>query len=422
MTEKFLQYLWQHRLFDTQNLTTDEGEAVEIINTGKANTDAGADFFNAKLKIGGTLWAGNVEIHLRSSDWHRHKHDTNKAYDSVILQAVETIDCPVFRSSGEKIPQICMKIPTAMQQRYDELSQQKPAVRCTGHLTQLDALFVHSFLDNLLTERLLQKSEAIFALLQESKNDWEEAFYITLARNFGFGTNSDAFERLAKSLPQTSLGKHKDNLMQLEALLFGQAGLLEYPVDEYSITLKKEYDFLRSKFNLSPLDSSLWKLLRLRPVNFPHIRLAQFAALAHRSSKLFSKIIENPKIKQLHELFAAEPSDYWETHYLFGTKSVKRSKRLGRTAINTILINTVAPFLFCYGKIKQKSNYQDAALNLLKQLPPEKNAIVEEWAAAGIKASSAFDTQALLQLRKSYCDDKKCIYCRIGHRVLTIGG
>jgi hypothetical protein len=282
-------------------------------------------------------------------------------------------------------------------------------------------IFIQSWKNALLTERLEQKMQAITNLLNENNQHWEEAFYITLARNFGFGTNSQAFESLAKSIPLSTLGKHKDQIFQLEALLFGQAGLLnEAATDEYTTRLKQEYDFLKAKFAIEPMEGSQWKLLRLRPDNFPHVRIAQFAALIHNSSKLFSKMVEYPDIVYLRGIFACEPSEYWKTHYLFAHESAKKSKHLGMQSINVLLINTVIPFLFCYAFKKNIQDLKDKALQLLEQIPSESNAIITDWQKLGISSDTAYDSQALIQLKKQYCDEKKCLQCRIGHKVLTL--
>ncbi|MDR3706153.1 MAG: DUF2851 family protein [Paludibacteraceae bacterium] len=422
MNEKFLHYIWQNKLFEAHSLQTIDGKKVDVIDVGRLNTDAGPDFFNAKLKIDDTLWAGNVEIHRNASDWIKHKHHTDKVYDSVILHVVQHDDAPIYRLNGELIPQIMLHYPTEIEQRYESLLANQKWIACEEKLKQVDSLFIDSWLTACLTERLSQKTEVIFNLLVQNKNNWEEAFYITLARNFGFGTNSDTFERLAKLLPLSYLGKHKDNLFQIEALLFGQSGLLfssKKEPDEYQLSLEKEYRFLQAKFELKPIDGSLWKMLRLRPTNFPHVRLAQFASLIHNSSKLFSKIIENPEFELIEPLFECNPSEYWTTHYLFGEESTPRGKKLGKSAIHVILINTVVPFIFCYGKSKQNEELQETALNLLEKIPAERNSVIAGWQVAGITASSAFDSQSLLQLKKCYCDEKKCLQCRIGHKVLS---
>ena len=421
MKESILHYVWQHKLFAAHNLRTTDGEHVEVIDVGRYNTDAGPDFFNSKIRIGDTLWAGNVEIHTRSSDWNRHNHQVDKAYDSVILHVVSLDDGDVFRIDGEKIPQLELIYPNHIETNYDKLITEQKWIPCADKINEVPSIFIQSWKNALLTERLEQKMNAIQHLLNDNNQHWEEAFYITLARNFGFSTNSQAFENLARSLPLSVLGKHKDQLLQLEALLFGQAGLLpENATDEYSMKLKQEYDFLRSKFTLQPLNASQWKLLRLRPDNFPHVRIAQFSALIHSSSKLFSKIVENPHMESLRALFVCEPSTYWKTHYLFTAESALKVKKLGAQSINGILINTVVPFLFCYAHQKNNQDLKDKALQLLEQIPGERNAIITGWQNLGLESESAYDSQSLLQLKKQYCDEKKCLRCRIGHKVLTL--
>ena len=420
MKESILHYVWQQKLFTAHQLQTKDGEAVEIIDVGKMNTDAGPDFFNAKIKIGGTLWAGNVEIHNHSTDWNKHNHQSDKAYDSVILHVVSKSDTDVFRMDGEKIPQLELKFPESIEKNYSQLIESKKWIACEAKIAEVPLVYIQSWKNALLTERLEQKMEVILLLLEEYNQHWEEAFYITLARNFGFGTNSQAFENLAKSIPLSVLGKHKDNLLQLEALLFGQSGLLiENEEDEYLTNLNREYKFLSSKFSLQPMNASQWKLLRLRPDNFPHIRISEFASLIHTSSKLFSKIVENPQIECLNRLFVCEPSTYWKSHYLFGNQSINKNKKLGFASINGILINTVVPFLFCYASQKNNQELKDRAIQMLEQIPAERNIIISGWKNLGFMLDSAYDTQAFLQLKKCYCDDKKCLRCRIGHKVLT---
>lgn len=421
MKESILHYVWQNKLFDTHGLQTADGELVEVVDVGKYNTDSGPDFFNAKIKIGDTLWAGNVEIHTRSTDWSKHNHHTDKAYDSVILHVVSDVDAEVYRIDGERIPQVRLVCPLSVVRNYEQLINEQKWIACAEKVRLVPDIFIQSWKNALLTERLEQKMNAIQSLLAENNQHWEEAFYITLARSFGFGTNSQAFETLAKSLPLSVLGKHKDNLFQLESLLFGQAGLLSGAIaDEYALQLRQECVFLKAKFGLHPIEGSQWKLLRLRPDNFPHVRIAQFAALIHASSKLFSKIVENPDVDYLRGLFVCEPSAYWKSHYLFDAESVLKSKKLGAQSVNTILINTVVPFLFCYASQKGNDVLKDSALLILEKMPSERNAIVSGWQDAGIKSESAYDSQALLQLKKQYCDEKKCLRCRIGHKVLTL--
>ena len=421
MKESVLHYIWQQRLFVSSDMKTTDGLSVEVIDVGKLNIDAGPDFFNAKIKIGDTLWAGNVEIHTHSSDWFKHNHQNDKAYDSVILHVVVHADSEVYRADGEQIPQVELAYPKQIESDYNQLISEQKWIPCADKIKFIPEIFIQSWKNTLLVERLEQKMQAIANLLTANNQHWEEAFYIKLARNFGFGTNSQAFEQLAMATPLSALSKHKNNLFQLEAILFGQSGLLEnLKTDIYVEKLKKEYEFLAAKFELKSLTANQWKLLRLRPDNFPHVRIAQFASLIHTSSKLFSKIIENPELDYLNKLFDLKPSEYWQTHYTFSKESAKKSKSLGQQSKNTIYINTVIPFLFCYGSQKGNQEMKDKALELLEKLPEERNSIITGWKNLGLKVNSAYDSQALLQLKKNYCDDKKCLRCRIGHKVLTI--
>lgn len=421
MKESILHYIWQQKLFVSSDMMTTDGEQIEVIDVGKLNIDAGPDFFNAKIKIGNTLWAGNVEIHLQSSDWFKHNHQDNKAYDSVILHIVKKSDAEVYRTDGERIPQVELNFSKQIETDYIQLISEQKWIPCADKIKFVPEIFIQSWKNTLLVERLEQKMEAIVNLLNANNQHWEEAFYITLARNFGFGTNSQAFEQLAKATPLSALGKHKNNLFQLEAILFGQSGLLDNSFkDEYVEKLKKEYEFLAAKFDLKPLKASQWKLLRLRPDNFPHVRIAQFAALIHSSSKLFSKVLEKPELDYLNKVFDLKPSEYWHTHYTFASESTKKSKSLGQQSKNILYINTVIPFLFCYESQKGNQEMKDKALELLEAIPEERNSIITGWKSLGLTVKTAYDSQALLQLKKNYCDDKKCLRCRIGHKVLTI--
>ena len=421
MKESILHYVWQYKLFTAHNLETTDGEKVEIIDVGRYNTDAGPDFFNAKVKIGHTIWAGNIEIHINSSEWNKHKHQIDSAYNNVILHVVHNADCNVYGSDGKCIPQLELTFPRQIEENYEQLFSETKWIPCAEKIKFVSSVFIQSWKTALLTERMEQKMNVIESLLANNNQHWEEAFYITLARSFGFGTNSLAFESLAKSLPVSVLGKHKDNLFQLEALLFGQAGLLHQNESiKYVVDLRKEYDFLRTKFSLTPIDGTLWKFLRLRPDNFPHIRIAQFAALIHSSSKLFSKIVECPNLDYLRQLFDCELSAYWKNHYLFSAESAFNNKKLGVQSVNSILINTVVPFLFCYASHKNDDELKDKALQILEEIPSERNSIITNWQNIGLSSTSAYDSQALIQLKKQYCDEKKCLRCRIGHKVLTL--
>ena len=421
MKESILHFIWQNKLFQSHSLLTTDGESVEVIDPGRLNTDAGPDFFNAKIKLGNTIWAGNVEMHTRSSEWARHGHDDDKAYNSVVLHVVKKADVQVFRADGAPIPQLELIYPAEIEENYGQLMQNSLRIPCENKISAIPGIFIRSWKNALLTERLLQKTENISEILSQNNRHWEEAFYLNLARSFGFGTNGQAFEMLAASLPMQILGKHKNDLSQLEALLFGQAGLLAAKEeDAYLLSLRKEYDFLKIKYDLKPIDGSQWKLLRLRPDNFPHVRIAQFAALIHKSTGLFSKITENPDIQYLQGIFRVEPSEYWKTHYLFAHESHKSLKGIGQKAIEGIIINTVVPFLFSFADTRGNQSMKDKAIEILEKLPAENNVITRMWHETGIDCASAFDSQALIQLKKMYCDKRNCLRCRIGHKVLTI--
>jgi hypothetical protein len=422
MKEDFLHHLWKFKLYNKHSLKTTDGETVEIIQAGQHNTDAGPDFFNAKVKVGETLWAGNVEIHLKSSDWKKHSHHLDGAYKNVILHVVHDHDEDISTLEGNKVStlELKAKFNPKLYKNYLQLVESREWIPCEKKIKTVDKLAIDTWLERLLIERLERKTETILQSLRLNKNSWEETFYHQLARNFGFQLNSLPFEMLAKSLPHSYLGKHKNNLLQVEALLFGQAGLLDKKFkDEYPNQLKQEYDFLKKKFSLKPLDSSQWKFLRLRPSNFPTIRIAQFAQLIHRSVHLFAKILETEKTEDLKKLFEVSVSEYWLTHYVFDKVSARREKHLGETAMLIILVNTVVPFLFAYGKQRQSEIHEERALNFLQMLSAEKNSIISHWNALGISADDAGRTQALLQLKNEYCVQKKCLNCTIGNKIVS---
>jgi hypothetical protein len=421
MNEKFLHYLWKFRLFNMQDLKTGQGEPLTILNTGTHNTDAGPDFFNAKIRIGETTWAGNIEMHLRSSDWIKHDHNRDKAYNNIVLHAVYEADKKIFRDDGSEIPVLELRniIDPALWKSYDALMKSSGWVPCSRHIAQVNKVTVNAWLERLMVERLEQKTKLISKTLAATQRNWEETFYRHLARNFGFKTNSVPFEMLAASLSAAVLAKHKSSLLQIEALLFGQAGMLHKIFkDDYPNRLKKEYDFLKKKFSLQPIDAHLWKFFKLRPVNFPTIRMAQFAALVYKSKRLFSKILEIKTMRDAAKLFHVSASVYWDTHYVLDKPAEPLRKALGAASMHNLLINTVVPFLFLYGKEKGNQKLQDRALDLLTYIPAEKNLIVTNWKKHGLKAENAFHTQALIELKNQYCNLKKCLNCSIGLKIL----
>jgi len=421
MRESFLHFLWRSRRFDAKNLLTTETQSIEIQHVGEQNTHAGPDFFNARLRIGDTIWAGNVEMHLRSSEWLAHGHSTDPAYDNVVLHVVLEEDQIILRDNGERIPCLELKtrIPPKLLENYERLEHEQAWIPCEHFFRQVPDIVRLNWLDRLMIERLELKTTAIAEALQATENHWEEAFYRLLARNFGLKVNAEPFEALARSLPQLTLAKHKSSKVQVEALLFGQAGFLEEKhKDDWPNELAREYRHLAHKYGLKPLPVSQWKFLRLRPASFPTVRLAQFAALVHQSAHLFSKILETKNLRELENMFDLRPSAYWRDHFQFDKPSIKREKPLSRDFIHLIVINTIIPFLFHYGKVRDLEEPQKRALLLLEELPPEANTIVAGWASLGVPARHAFQTQALIQLKTRYCDQKRCLECAVGNAIL----
>ena len=422
--ERLLHYVWKYKLYPATSLATTDGRLVQVIDPGMQNTDAGPDFFNAKIKIDGTLWAGSVEIHDKASDWLLHHHETDKAYDGVILHITGVNDFQPVWTNGEPIPQMVLVVPENIIRSIDWLLYREAALPCLGHIAGIEPLHIACWMEALLSERLERKTHDIFLLLDAYQADWNEVFYITLTRNFGFGVNNDAFERLAKSLPLRCIQKQRSSHSQIEAMLFGQAGMLaEVNDDHYYRLLQREYDFLRHKFGLSPMEDFVFKSLRTRPVNFPYLKVAQLAALWVQHDTFFSAILEAGSTGEIKKYFRISPSDYWETHYHFRYASPRKEKPIGENALNILLINTVVPMLFAYGLHNKQPEYCERATRLLESIPPEKNTIVSTFCNAGIAVHHAGDSQALIQLKREYCEKKKCLYCRIGFRMLktTIG-
>ena len=427
--EQLIHYVWKHKLFPLTGLKTTDGQEVEVIDTGLHNHNAGPDFFNAKVKIGGTLWVGNVEIHDRASDWFLHRHDRDPNYNNVILHVAESIDVDVKTRRGDYPPQMRLQVPTAVREHYEELLTTDEYPACYRIIPSLSKLMVHSWMSALQTERLEQKTEAIAQRVKDCDGSWEAAYFVTLARNYGFGINGDAFETWAKLIPLQSVAHHRDNLMQIEAFFLGQAGLLDIAAiperyqqqalnDSYFTELKSEYQYLAHKFGLQAMDANQWRFLRLRPQNFPHIRIAQLAHLYYEQWAGLSQLLECESVKQVRELLATQVTHYWETHYVFGEKSAKSEKKLSAASLNLQIINTVAPILFAYGKHKNSEKYCERAFDFLETLKAEENHIVRMWKEVGLMVETAGDSQALIQLKKEYCDRKDCLRCRIGYEYL----
>ena len=428
--EDLVRYVWKHRLFPLTPLLTTDGQEVEVIHPGMENRSDGPDFFNTKVKIAGTLWVGNVEIHGKASDWLLHGHDTNKRYDSVVLHVAGMVDREIVRTDGTPIPQLELKVPEHIINNYAELRKTDHYPPCYRVIPELGNIVIHSFLSSLLYERLDMRSTQIAQRYEAHDKNWDDALFSTIARNFGFGTNGDAFDEWARRMPFRAVDKHADNLQQIEALFFGQAGLLEedsvptyykeaLASDGYFQTLRREYAFLAHKFDLRPMDYTTWRLLGMRPANFPHVRLAQLAMLYHERRISVSKLLAATDKSSLTELLRVETSPYWDTHYTFAsTPSAPTKKRVTDNAVTLLLINSVAPFYYSYGRRKDSEQHCEQAVALLEQLKAENNYIIRGWIDCGLIVKHAADSQALIQLKKQYCDRRDCLRCRIGYEYL----
>ena len=415
MREEFLYYIWENRLTD-KDLKTTEGESIDIVATGYRNTDSGPDFLEAKIQIGNKLWAGHVEIHVKSSDWNRHGHQTDKAYKNVILHVVYENDLQV-----NDIPTLELKghFDESLFAQYQKLIASKTWIPCERSISQVPVFTRLSWLDRMAVERLESKFGNVTKILEANQFDWEDALYKLLMRYFGLKVNNEAFEYLANILPFKTLLKHSDNLLQVEAMLMGCAGFLEDDFsEEYPLLLKREFSVMKAKFNLLTLPAERWKFMRMRPSNFPTIRLAQMAQLVHKNGCLFSKIKAAKDTAEVKALFDVKASEYWETHWRFGFSTESKPKHLGETTADVLIINAVAPLLFCYGKLHKDESVCETALQFLEETEAEDNAIIRHYAQYGITAENAMQTQALLHLYSYFCKRKRCLECRIGNVLL----
>ena len=428
--EKFIHYVWKHRLFPLNELRTTNGELIEVIDVGLYNRNNGPDFFNAKIKIGGTLWVGNVEIHERSSDWFRHNHHTDACYNNVILHVASEIDTDIQTALGNQLPQLKLEVPDYVRRNYEELITNDEYPPCHKIISTLPEIMMHSWLNALQIERLEQRTQIIERRLEVCNGDWESVYFITLARNFGFGINGDAFEEWGKRISLHNLAYHRDNLVQIEAIFMGQAGLLDIGAvhernraaalkDEYFLLLQSEYCNFSHRFNLSPMDASHWHFLRLRPQNFPHIRISQLAYLYAKGGTGLQTLIECKTIDEVIELLDTRVTTYWQTHYSFGAPSRTNIKQLSLTSRRLMIVNTVAPMFFAYGRFDGNDKLAERAMDFLESIGAEDNRIVRMWRELGINIRSAADSQALIQLKNEYCDRKDCLRCRIGYKYLA---
>ncbi len=422
MKEDLLHYIWKYKLFDIKQLKTTQNETVQLINTGEHNYNAGPDFFNAQLKIDGQLWAGNVEIHIKSSDWYVHGHEKDSNYDTVILHVVWENDVEIYRKDNSIIPTLMLEnyVDKRILSNYQQLFSLSPKwINCENEITSIDEFSFNNWQERLYIERLEQKSELIQKLLDTSTNDWEAVLFKMLSKSFGLKVNGDAFLNLANSIDFSILRKEKHNLQRIEAFLFGLAGLLNDTIEDgYYQQLQKEYNYLQKKYQLQPNSNSKIQFFRLRPNNFPTIRLAQLAALLHQQQNLFSKIMSTTQLKDFYELFDVSVSKYWKTHYSFTAESKKSNKKLTKPFIDLLLINTIIPLQFMYLRYIHKLD-EERLLNSVRQIKPEKNAIIDKFKKLNIASNNALESQALLQLKNEYCIKQKCLQCVIGNALIT---
>ncbi len=419
MNEALFQFIWQYSLYQPGGLHTVSGEPLTVVYCGKLNRDAGPDFLEGKIKIGNTILVGNIEHHLKSSDWLRHGHQNDAAYQNLILHVVYEND---VKDVAGNTPTLELKnhIPGHIISHYAGLMQATQKLPCAGQHQQVKSITKEGWMSRLLAERWEQKLADWNVLLENSAEDWRNLLYWRMAANFGFKTNATHFLMLAQSLPLNIPTRHKDNLPQLEALFFGQAGMLDDDFkDDYPRELQREYDYLKKKYKLKPIAAHLWKFLRMRPANFPTVRIAQFAALVHKSIHLFSQIIETHSVKEIEPLLDVAASSYWDTHFQFDAPQKQVSKKsLGKSSVENIIINTIAPIQFLYAARQDTHKLQERSLQLLEAVPAEQNNIIRLWDDNGWKVENAAQSQALLQLYNNYCSSKRCLECTVGLNII----
>jgi Protein of unknown function (DUF2851) len=416
MTERLLQFIWQFQYYNKSELITSSGESLQVLIPGHYNTNQGPDFSNAKIKIGSTVWAGNIELHLKTSDWKKHNHHKDDNYNNVILHVVWEND--VARTNWMPVLELKERVSKILLQRYEELMNSAGFIACENSIHTVRDITWRGWKERLLAERLMRKAKNVEAHLKQSNYHWEEIFWWLLARNFGMKVNADVFEEMARSVPLNILAKHKNQIHQLEALLLGQSNLLKENFNEdYPKMLQKEYEFYRKKYDLKPCHSPVF-FLRMRPGNFPSIRLAQLAMLVHESAHLFSKIKDATSVEEVKKWFDVTANDYWHYHYRFDETSAFKKKRLGATMIDNIIINTIAPMLFAYGNYHNEEKYKQKSLQWLEETSAENNSITKNFMKLNIENKNAFDSQALIELKNEYCNKKRCLECSVGNSIL----
>lgn len=419
MREDFLHFIYKNRLWlnGTEMLT--DNTPFEILDTGLHNHDSGPDFFNAKIKIDGIIWVGNVEIHVNASDWHKHHHDGDHAYDNVILHVVYNCDCEITLQNGRTLPTWEISFPQTLFNRYSDFKLNEKAIACADYIDLVDDLHISLWMEKMAVERLEYKSEHINEINRFTNGNWNETLYITLARNFGFGTNALPFEQLAMHTPLNIMLHNADNIFALEAITFGQAGMLNgQPNDEYTRNLANEYSFMQKKYNLTPIPESMWKRSKMHPTNSPETRLAQFAATMQNFQTLTDSILNNRFDRDIFN--AIRLSDYWKNHYSLGNVSAKNKEtKIGQQTIDTIIINTVIPFSYIYGKNTNPNFDSEKIIDYMRIVKAEDNRETRAFAGIDkIKCNNALDSQALLNMKKNYCDNKRCLNCNIGFQIM----
>lgn len=419
MTERLLHFIWQMQYYNSNQLLTVSGEPLKVLSAGTYNLNQGPDFQQARVRIRQTTWAGNIELHLRTSDWYRHNHQQDPNYNNVILHVVWQHDA---EQNGVPVLELENRVPKLLLQRFENLMQVTGFIPCEQLIGQASNLVWGSWKDRLLAERLERKASLVLSFMNENNNSWEETCWWMLARNFGSTVNMTAFEKMARSIPLNLLYRHRHQLIQLEALLMGQAGLLNQSVDgdDYYLLLQKEYHFLRNKYGLTGISHPVY-FLRMRPGNFPTVRLAQLAALINHSGQLFSRILSTEDLNSARENFEVIANDYWHYHYRFGEKTAYREKKLGSVMTDSILINTMTPMLFAYGLYHRDEKCRIRAIKWLESISPENNCITQGFNRLGIAHDSAFDSQALMELKNEYCTKKRCLECGVGNALLRLG-
>jgi len=418
MQERLLQFIWQEKYFNTRSLETVSGESIVIIDAGTLNTQQGPDFTNARISLNGVIWAGNIEIHLRSSQWFQHKHSLDPNYNTVILHVVWQDDAPHL---SRWLPTLVVgnRVPSVMLQRYAELMQQKNTIACHGQRGQVGNNELNAWMKELLIIRLQRKAKLILSSLEETKNNWEECSWWWLARHFGGPVNAAFFEAIARTVPLKVISRHRLQVIQLEALLLGQGNLLQEPnADPYVQLLQREFRFLTSKYQFLPVHGQA-QLLRMRPAGFPAVRLAQLAMFMHRNDQFLLKILSCENVKQLEALFNITANDFWHYHYTLVEATPYHPKHLGNEMIQQLIVNAIVPLVYATGLRQQLSHYQQLALNWLETIPAENNAIVRSWKREGIHALNAAQSQGLTELKNNYCMPKRCLDCHIGRLLLN---